>query len=166
VPETLLDQRYSDEHAVVVPWSEAQERLMNAGVYWLTTVRPDGRPHATPLIAVWLDDALWFCTGPEERKARNLAANTNVVVTTGTDALDRGMDLVVEGEAVVVRDDAVLARAAEAWAEKYGEIWRFEARDGAFHHASGSGTAAVYRVEPKVVFAFGKDPYSQNRYTF
>ncbi len=29
-----------------------------------STVRPDGRPHVTPLLAVWADDALHFCTGP------------------------------------------------------------------------------------------------------
>jgi hypothetical protein len=67
----LLDQRYSDGQATEVPWSDARERLAGAGVYWLSTVRPDGRPHVTPLIAVWLDDALLFCTGPQERKARN-----------------------------------------------------------------------------------------------
>jgi hypothetical protein len=33
-----------------------------AEVHWLSTVRPDGRPHVAPLIAVWVDDALVFCT--------------------------------------------------------------------------------------------------------
>jgi nitroimidazol reductase NimA-like FMN-containing flavoprotein (pyridoxamine 5'-phosphate oxidase superfamily) len=166
VPQTLLDPRYSDPSAAEVPWEEARERLARAGVYWLTTVRSDGRPHVTPLIAVWLDDALLFCTGPKERKARNLATNPSVAITTGTDALDRGIDVVVEGEAVALRDDVTLRRAAEAWVAKYGETWRFEVRDGAFHHDAGDGTADVYRLAPSVIFAFGKDPYSQNRYTF
>jgi hypothetical protein len=41
--------------------------------FWLSTARPDGRPHVTPFIAVWLDEALWFCTGADELKAKNLA---------------------------------------------------------------------------------------------
>ena len=44
-------------------------RLEQAQMFWLTTVRPDGRPHVTPLVAVWLDDALYFSTGESERKA-------------------------------------------------------------------------------------------------
>jgi hypothetical protein len=48
-----------------------------------STVRPDGRPHVTPLIAVWHAGALWFATGPEERKARNLAENPSCVLTPG-----------------------------------------------------------------------------------
>ncbi len=41
-------------------------------IFWLSTVRRDGRPHVTPLPAMWLDGALHFCTGPEEQKAKNL----------------------------------------------------------------------------------------------
>ena len=44
-------------------------------MYWLSTVRPDGRPHVTPLMSVWLEGALYFCTGPDERKAKNLVRN-------------------------------------------------------------------------------------------
>jgi nitroimidazol reductase NimA-like FMN-containing flavoprotein (pyridoxamine 5'-phosphate oxidase superfamily) len=83
MPSTQVDQRYSTPDAAATPWGEARARLEGAEVYWLTTVRPGGRPHVTPLIAVWVDEALWFCTGPEERKARNLAANTGCVLTTG-----------------------------------------------------------------------------------
>lgn len=68
-------------------------------MYWLSIVHPEGRPHVTPIAGVWLDDALCFSTGQEERKARNLALNTACVVTTGCNVLD-GMDVVVEGEAV------------------------------------------------------------------
>ncbi|MGI5238261.1 pyridoxamine 5'-phosphate oxidase family protein [Dactylosporangium sp. CA-139066] len=164
MPDSVLDPRYSDPAAEAVPWGVVAEGLERAGVYWLTTVRADNRPHVTPLIGVWLDDAMWFCTGAGEQKARNLAAHPAVALTTGNDALDRGIDLVVEGDAVVVRDEEALARAAAAWLGKYGEAWRFEVRDGAFHHHGGR--ADVYRVAPRVVYAFGKDPYSQNRYTF
>jgi hypothetical protein len=44
-------------------------RLRAAEVFWITTVRPDGRLHVTPLIAARYDGALHFSTGPAEQKA-------------------------------------------------------------------------------------------------
>ena len=70
-------------------------------MYWLSTVRPDGHPHLRPLIAAWLDEALYFSTGADERKYKNLAGNPRVLLTTGCN-LRKGMDVVVEGEAVRV----------------------------------------------------------------
>jgi hypothetical protein len=57
-PVAELEPQFSDDDATPTPWAEARERLESAEVYWLTTMRPDGRPHVTPLVAVWLDDAL------------------------------------------------------------------------------------------------------------
>jgi nitroimidazol reductase NimA-like FMN-containing flavoprotein (pyridoxamine 5'-phosphate oxidase superfamily) len=75
-PATELHPQFSSEGATATPWAEAREQLEKASIYWLATVRPDGRPHVTPLLAVWLDGALYFCTGPSERKAKNLAHNS------------------------------------------------------------------------------------------
>lgn len=155
-PLTTLDRRYSDRAATPVDWARAREFLAGAGIYWLSTVRPDGAPHVTPLLAVWLDDALYICTGPEERKARNLAGNRRVALTTGTNAVDRGIDIVVEGDAESVHDEEILHRLAAAWVAKYGESWRFEVYDGAFHHPDGGGAALVFRVAPRVAFGFSK----------
>jgi nitroimidazol reductase NimA-like FMN-containing flavoprotein (pyridoxamine 5'-phosphate oxidase superfamily) len=164
-PRARLDPRYSDETATATPWSEAESRLAAAELFWISTVRPDGRPHVTPLPAVWSAGALHFCTGPDERKARNLAANPQVVLTTGTSTWNRGYDLVVEGEAVRVSDDGRLRELAAAWEAKYGAFWHFEVRDGLFHH--GPGHAVVYRVAPRTVFGFGKgQPFSQTRWRF
>jgi Pyridoxamine 5'-phosphate oxidase len=74
-PKTSLDERFSDPGAEAVAWPATQQVIENAELFWVTTVRPDGRPHSTPLVAVWLDDALHFCTGETEQKAHNLAAN-------------------------------------------------------------------------------------------
>lgn len=163
-PAPELDARFSSDDAVPTPWAEAQARLENAAVYWLSTVRPDGRPHVTPLIAVWLDDALHFCTGPGERKAKNLEHNARITITTGCNALDEGLDLVVEGDAVAVRDEGTLQRLADRYAEKY-EGWHFTVRDGAFE--GDGGRALVFQIAPKTVFAFGKgDQFSQTRWRF
>jgi hypothetical protein len=114
---------------------------------------------------VWAHGALHFCTGPEERKAKNLAHNAHVALTTGTNIWDKGYDLVVEGEAVRVSDDTRLRELAAAWEAKYGDFWRFEVRDGYFQH--GPGHAVVYAVAPRTVFGFGKgQPFSQTRWRF
>ncbi|WP_327684597.1 pyridoxamine 5'-phosphate oxidase family protein [Streptomyces sp. NBC_00467] len=163
-PVTELDARYSEEKATASDWSEAVDRLRTAEVFWLSTVRPDGRPHVTPLIAVWHDGGLHFCTGPDERKAKNLRENQEVVLTTGANALNEGYDLVLEGTAATVSDEARLRALAGAYVEKYGADWTFEVRDGAF--VGDGGTALVFRVEPRTAFGFAKSPYSQTRWQF
>lgn len=164
-PLTTLDPRYSTPEAAPVPWPDAAARLASAELYWLTTVRPDGRPHVTPLIAVWSDGSLHFCTGPDERKARNLAANPSVVLTTGSPTLDEGLDLIVEGEAERVSDEGRLRALAEAYVEKYGPGWRFDVRDGAF--LGDGGTALVFAVAPRTAFGFAKGTaFGQTRWRF
>ncbi|MFE9929678.1 pyridoxamine 5'-phosphate oxidase family protein [Streptomyces sp. NPDC005533] len=165
MPSTLLDERYSDEEAAAVPWPTAVAELTAAELYWLTTVRPDARPHVTPLIGVWADGALHFCTGPHERKAENLRGNPNVVLTTGSNSLHGGLDLVVEGEAVRVTDSGRLRALAAVWEAKYGAEWHFDVGDGVFVNP-GAGEAVVFAVAPRTAFGFGKAPYSQTRWSF
>jgi nitroimidazol reductase NimA-like FMN-containing flavoprotein (pyridoxamine 5'-phosphate oxidase superfamily) len=166
-PTPELDARFSTEGAKPVPWAEAQGQLEGAALFWISTVRPDGRPHVTPLIAVWLDRALYFCTGPDERKAKNLAGNAHCILTTGCN-IEEGLDVVVEGEAVRVSDDARLRRIADAYLNKYGEFWRFGVSDGAFvHGADESSVAFVFEVAPVKVLGFGKgEEFSQTRWRF
>jgi general stress protein 26 len=166
LPVTQIDQRYSDAGATPTPWTEATRALAAAELSWISTVRPDGRPHVTPLLTVWSGEALHFCTGPEERKARNLVKNPQVVLTTGTNARRGGVDLVVEGEAIRVTDPARLRGLAEAWVAKYGEEWRFDVGEDAFRHPGGDGVAWVFAVRATTVFGFGKDPYVQTRWRF
>lgn len=164
-PQTRLDTRYSDAAATAIPWAEAQKLLSEAELFWISTVRPDGRPHVTPLPTVWSEGALHFCTGPEERKALNLALNPQVVLTTGTNTWDKGYDLVVEGEAVRVTDETRLRALAAGWEAKYGSFWHFEVDDACFRH--GAGHAYVFSVAPRTVFGFGKgEPFSQTRWRF
>ena len=71
-PTPELDKRFSDPEAVPTPWAVTATALERAELYWITTVRPDGRPHVTPLVGVADDGAVYFCTGLEEQKARNV----------------------------------------------------------------------------------------------
>ena len=166
-PAPELDARFSSPEATPTEWEEARRHLEDAEVFWITTVRPDSRPHVTPLIAVLSEDALYFCTGPTERKARNLEHNIHCILTTGSNALGEGLDVVVEGDAVHVTDDAKLRRIADLYESKYGEDWRFGVRDGLFTHSSGEGVALVFEVAPKKAFGFRKgDEFSQTRWRF
>jgi general stress protein 26 len=163
-PITELEPSFSSPSASATPWATAVQILDEAEVFWLTTVRPDGRPHVTPLLAVWLDGALWFCTGETERKARNLAINARCVLTTGRNALNEGLDIVLEGMAVKVETSDRLQALAERYRSKYD--WTFAVRDGRFLGPDGN-VAIVFAVTPTVVFGFGKgEPFSQTRWRF
>jgi general stress protein 26 len=163
-PTSRLDRRFSDPEAGETPWPEAARILERAELYWITTVRADARPHVTPLIGVWQDGAVHFCTGLREQKARNLEQNSRVALTTGNNAWARGLDVVVEGTAVRVTDRADLRRLADAYEAKYGSDWHFEVGDGVF--GAGDDAAVVFRIEPAKVLAFAKEPHAQTTYSF
>jgi hypothetical protein len=63
-PMAELDSQFSSDEATPIPWAQGRERLEGAEVYWISTVRPDGRPHVTPLLSIWLDGALYFSNRP------------------------------------------------------------------------------------------------------
>lgn len=158
-----LDQRFS-EATEPTTWPAAAAALEAAGLYWLTTVRGDGRPHVTPLVGVWTDDAFVFCTGSSEQKARNLQADAAVVVTTGTNTWNAGLDIVVEGTAARVSGRQRLTALADAYRSKYGDDWDFDCDDEVF---DPEGEAAiVYRVTPAKVLAFAKSPHGQTGFRF
>jgi general stress protein 26 len=165
-PVAELEPQFSSDDATATSWAEARERLATAKVYWLSTVRPDGRPHVTPVASVWLDGALYFSTGPSERKAKNLALNSRCVITTGCNVLE-GLDLVVEGDAVRVTDEARLQRLADVYAAKYDRLFRFTVSDGAFYMEGSETEVLVYELASTTAFGFGKgESFSQTRWRF
>jgi general stress protein 26 len=157
---------FSSDGATPTAWTQAREDLRLAEVYWLSTVRPDGRPHVTPLLGIWLDGAMYFCTGPSERKAQNLAANPRCILTTGRNDLD-GLDVVVEGEATAVHDTAELGRVADTYESKYREPTQPSGTWFGLGDAIRAGTSLVYRVPPATAFGFAKgESFSQTRWRF
>jgi nitroimidazol reductase NimA-like FMN-containing flavoprotein (pyridoxamine 5'-phosphate oxidase superfamily) len=157
-----LDARFSDPNAVATSWDEIIRVLETAELFWISTVRADGRPHVTPLVAVWLDGALHFSTGATEQKAVNLQSNSHVILTTGCNDWERGLDVVVEGDAIQLSDDHMLERLADAWRTKWDGRWQYEVRDGGFHH--GGGSALVFSVTSRKILAFAKGTFSQTRH--
>ena len=125
-------------------------------------------PHVTPLVAVWLDGAVHFCTGAGEQKLLNLAANPRVVLTTGCSSWDEGLDVMVEGTAVRVTDEAQLRRLAQAWTGKWDGRWQYGVRDGSFRHSGDPDDTEipVFAVRPDKVLAFAKGTFSHTRHRF
>ena len=165
-PTAELEPRFSDPTASATPWVETRDRLVGAETYWLSTVRPDGRPHVTPIAAIWLDDVLCFTTGITERKADNLAANANVVVTTGNNGFE-GLDVVVEGEAVRLVDPERLQRLADDYVDKHGDVFVFYVAEGGYRIAESNDLVLAFEIRATKAFAFAKgDPFSQTRYRF
>jgi hypothetical protein len=163
-PTATLDKRYSSETATACAWEEGRSMLEKAEIYWLTTVRADGRPNVSPLAAVWLDGALHFCTGENERKAMNIASNLHCAITTGCNAMNEGFDVVIEGDAVRVLDAGKLQRVADAYGNKYAG-WGLTVGDGVL--LGEGGDTLVFEIVPVKAFGFGKgEPFSQTRWDF
>jgi hypothetical protein len=120
------------------PWSWGEEILRDAHNYWLATSRADGRPHVMPVWAVWHDGGLWFSTGGESRKARNLAGCAECSV-----GAERG------SSAVIVEGAAERFVAGEA----PGEVGRLYVAKYAGGYPNDS---PLFRVEPSVAFGFSE----------
>lgn len=90
-----------------IPWSRALEQL-DAGFG-----------------ALWKDGKFYITSGARTRRGRNLANSTNCVICVAL----KGLDLVVEGSAEKVTDDATLYRLAKAYAD---QGWPVTVSDGAF----------------------------------
>jgi hypothetical protein len=150
-PELPPEYGVSKSPKGLLPWSHVTERLMKAVHYWICTVSPDGRPHATPVDGLWLDDRLYFGGSPQTRRQRNLAANPAVCIH-----LESGTDVVIlHGEARAHRPDRVLAkRLAEASRHKYGYGPRPEEYE----------TSGVHVFRPRVVFAWTNLPKDATRW--
>src|SRR5260221_400107 len=151
-PITTIDPRYSDPNAVATSWEETRRVLETAELFWLATVRVGGRPHVTPVVGVWYDGALSFSTADTEQKAINLRGNPHVILTTGCNTWNTGLDVVVEGDAVRITDQGTLERLASVWATKWDGRWKHEVRDGYFYQASpprnhGDSALAASRLE-------------------
>jgi nitroimidazol reductase NimA-like FMN-containing flavoprotein (pyridoxamine 5'-phosphate oxidase superfamily) len=127
----------------MLPWGWAVERLVAARNYWVSTTRPNGRPHAMPVWGVWLDGAFFFGSGSSSAKSRNLAANPAAVVH-----LESGDETVIlEGQAEPVLDGELERRVDGTYGPKYD--WKPE---------EGSATP-WWVVRPRLAYAWTERGY-------
>jgi hypothetical protein len=133
-----------------LPWSRPHD-LFAAVIFlphttFLGTVRPDGRPHAAGIGAIWLDGDIYFTSGPGTRKSRNLAANPACTISAKLATID----IVLEGEAVRVTDGPTLERVAARCREGG---WPVQVEGDAFTGSYGAPSA-------------GAPPWHLYRFTF
>ena len=166
-------------HSPLLDWSVIEARL-RAGLSqaegtggpsrhtcWRATINPDASPHVTGVGALWTDGCFWFETGQDTRKGRNLARDPRCTLSVAA----REFDLVVEGEAAVVTDQAVVADLAARWA---AEGWPARVDDTgmaltAEYSAPSAGPPPwhVYRLTPRTATAVGTvDPGGATRWRF
>jgi general stress protein 26 len=163
-----LDNRFSNPGAAATAWDDTLRALEQAELFWVTTVRSDGRPHTTPLVAVWSDGALHFATGFGEQKEVNLRKNHRVTLMTGRNDWSQGLDIVVEGEAERVEDRDRLERAARAWTAKWDGRWKYLVTETGFEDPDDPdhNRVLVFAVRPERVLAFGKGGFSHTTHRF
>jgi general stress protein 26 len=126
-----------------ITWRHANDKLTKEEVYWVSTTRKDGRPHAAPVSGIWLRNEFFFETDPSSVKARNLRRNPNVVVHV-QDGYDT---VIVDGSASVESRPKVLDKLRKEYEVKYDYSPNW----------SGPRAQTVYRVEPKIARAW-KNP--------
>jgi hypothetical protein len=180
VPIGEVDPRFSSPEVAPTEWDTVRDVIEAAKTYWLTTVRADGRPHATTIGGVWIDETFFFTTGPTEQKAVNLATgDRHVVVVTGRNDWD-GLDVVIEGKAMRVTGADRLRRLAEAFTAKYDDFFRLRESNGHLIWVDGAEDViegrrdeapdtgpVAFEVLATKVFAFGKGgTFSQTRWRF
>jgi nitroimidazol reductase NimA-like FMN-containing flavoprotein (pyridoxamine 5'-phosphate oxidase superfamily) len=137
----------------MLSWSWAVERLQTSRNYWLSTTRPDGRPHVMPIWCVWINNAFYFSTGAQSRKARNLAGNPYCVIS-----VEHGEgSVMVEGTAAILPPEQLPPEAFTAYKTKYD--WELDPQMG-----------PIFLLQPRVIFGFSNVPGefagSATRWTF
>jgi pyridoxine/pyridoxamine 5'-phosphate oxidase len=177
--EPRAEQNLDGYSAPLIPWTKIRKRLEQGfpqvpgsggpdrHTCWLATVHPDGRPHVMPLGVDWMDGALYFSTGANTRKAKNLAHNPQCVITVAT----HDFDVIVEGKATRITDPALAARIAKMY---QAQGWPATvSEDGVSLTAEYSASSAgpppyiVYEVAPETVFALGTtEPYGATSFRF
>ena len=114
----------------------------------LATARADGRPHATP---IWIDvdqGAVWFNTGAETVKGRNLARSGVATICVQDDRPPFSF-VVVEGTVELI-DDLDLVRA---WAARIGGRYMGVDRAEEFGARNGVPGELLVKLSPTKVIS-------------
>ncbi|MCG5432376.1 pyridoxamine 5'-phosphate oxidase family protein [Mycobacterium sp. MYCO198283] len=145
-----------------VPWPHVDEVLRTAEMYWLSTVREDGRPHVTPILGLWRTDTFRFISQWDDQKVCNIAHDPAVAVTTGVSTWRSGLDVVVEGSAKQLTEPAAMRDVVAGFVEKYGRDPLIEVTGSLFEF--DGRVCHVFQVVADKVLAFSKSPHGQTRF--
>lgn len=104
----------------------ADERLRSEQEIWITTVRPDGQPQASPVGFLWDGTSFLILSQPGSPKVRNLRANPKVALNLEIGRDGSGGDggvLTLEGTATL-EGEPIGEDEAAAYAARYDEAMR------------------------------------------
>lgn len=130
--------------------SERREFLTNpVRTATLATVRPDGRPHATPVwIALDDDDTVVFTTGTTSVKGKNILADPRVSLCIDDDRPPFAF-VVIEGTATVSTDPGDML----SWATRIGGRYMGADRAVEYGRRNGGSGELLIRVTPTRITA-------------
>ena len=147
-PEAEESYGIPEETEGTLEWSFVERTMDAQRNYWVTTVRPDGRPHARPTWGVWVDGRFHCGGGEGTRWVRNLASDPSIVVHTES----AESVVILEGEAERIDEGTASAerigRLDDAYEEKY------EVRHG----------TPFFAVRPERVLAWSDYPTDATRW--
>jgi general stress protein 26 len=98
-----------------IPWNKINNWLHAFRSIWVSTTRPDGRPHAVPVWYIWDGRNLHFISARRLQKSKNLARQPWIVAHAG----DGDDVIILEGLAGIVTDRAELELVDLAYRTKY-----------------------------------------------
>jgi hypothetical protein len=150
-------------------WPRAEEALARSNTaeitWFLATADAAGRPHTAGIGALWDQGNLYFTSGPQTRKSKNVAANHWVNVGVRLE----GIDLVFEGTATRVTDGPTLDQIAARYNEGG---WPVQAEGDAFTAPFSAPSAGpppwyLYLVEFHRVYGVATaEPHGATRWLF
>ena len=76
------------------PGPSAAEALASDSVVWLSSVRPDGRPHLVAVWFLWDGERVLAFSKPHARKVENLRHDPHVMLAVGTPGPDFDVELI------------------------------------------------------------------------
>lgn len=145
--ETEASYGIPDDREGLLPWSTVADRVRDERTFWVTTTRPDGRPHARP---VWIDGAFHCGGGERTRWVRNLASNPAITVHTE----DGESVVIVEGVAERLTPETASRERLERIDDRYEE--KYDVRHG----------TPVFAVRPTTALAWNDYPAGATRWRF
>jgi nitroimidazol reductase NimA-like FMN-containing flavoprotein (pyridoxamine 5'-phosphate oxidase superfamily) len=100
-----------------IPFRKIDIWLQGYRSLWLSTTRPDGRPHCVPVWYVWLPEepAVYIATHYTAVKAHNLQSQPAVVLCAG----NADDTIILEGTTRLVGEGEEQELANRMWMEKY-----------------------------------------------
>ena len=137
----------------------------NNGTYWLATTRPGAGPHLAAVGGLWVDGKVYFVSGPRTRKSRDIVKQPACVVSISL----KDLDLVIEGTARKVKDEATLKRLAKLYG---AQGWPATVKGGAFTHEYSAPSAGpppwhLYAITPSTAFGVATaEPHGATRWRF